>query len=313
MYRRYWKYTSIHDLAVVFTAVTASSILMAGFVVVGMNRLFVEFSRVVILNDWLMTLAVAGGLRVAVRVLSEANDAVSRCRAPPRAARVDCRRRTGGQHGRAGDAPEPAAPDGAGGIRRRRRGEDRQASGGRPGAGADAAASPDRAIAGRPHGPHRDADRPGICRSHAGRDVPRGRRQIPDRARRVRAAGWPRRCQPPAEGRDCRSTPPQPRAGRHEHRGFRPGQGRADYRRRRLHRLGAGPSDRRRLARPARSPGARREQHLRRGGATPPGIPDGANQHDHRRHPRHRRDSPASSTRYVRRSSFMRRHTSTCR
>ncbi len=73
MYRRYWKYTSIHDLAVVFTAVTASSILMAGFVVFGMNRLFVEFSRVVILNDWLLTLAVAGGLRVAVRVLSEAH------------------------------------------------------------------------------------------------------------------------------------------------------------------------------------------------------------------------------------------------
>jgi FlaA1/EpsC-like NDP-sugar epimerase len=71
MYRRYWKYTSIHDLAVVFTAVTASSILMAGFVVVGMNRLFFEFSRVVILNDWLLTLAVAGGVRVAVRVLSE--------------------------------------------------------------------------------------------------------------------------------------------------------------------------------------------------------------------------------------------------
>ena len=46
MYRRYWKYTSIHDMAVVFTAVTASSILMAGFVVVGMNRLFFEFSRV---------------------------------------------------------------------------------------------------------------------------------------------------------------------------------------------------------------------------------------------------------------------------
>ena len=73
MYRRYWKYTSIHDLAVVFTAVTASSILMAGFVLVGMNRLFVEFSRVVILNDWLLTLAVAGGVRVAVRVLSEAH------------------------------------------------------------------------------------------------------------------------------------------------------------------------------------------------------------------------------------------------
>ena len=73
MYRRYWQYTSIQDLAVVFTAVTASSVLMGIFVGVGVRRWFDEFSRVVILNDWLITLAVTGGFRVAVRVLSEAS------------------------------------------------------------------------------------------------------------------------------------------------------------------------------------------------------------------------------------------------
>jgi FlaA1/EpsC-like NDP-sugar epimerase len=73
MYRRYWQYTSIHDLAVVFTAVSASSILMGVFVAFGVRQLFDEFSRVVILNDWLITLAATGGLRMAVRVLSEAN------------------------------------------------------------------------------------------------------------------------------------------------------------------------------------------------------------------------------------------------
>jgi FlaA1/EpsC-like NDP-sugar epimerase len=73
MYRRYWQYTSIHDLAVVFTAVSASSLLMGVFVAIGVLRWFDEFSRVVILNDWLMTLAVTGGLRVAVRILSETN------------------------------------------------------------------------------------------------------------------------------------------------------------------------------------------------------------------------------------------------
>ena len=71
MYRRYWRYTSIPDLAVVFTAVTASSLVMWAFVAFGVRRLFDEFSRIVIVNDWLLTLAVAGGFRVAIRVLSE--------------------------------------------------------------------------------------------------------------------------------------------------------------------------------------------------------------------------------------------------
>ena len=73
MYRRYWKYTSIQDLAVVFTGVAVSSIFMGIFVGVGVRRWFDEFSRVVILNDWLLTLALTGGFRVAVRVMSEAN------------------------------------------------------------------------------------------------------------------------------------------------------------------------------------------------------------------------------------------------
>ena len=71
MYRRYWRYTSIPDLFVVFTAVTASSLVMGVFVAFGVRRLFDEFSRVVIVNDWLLTLAVAGALRVGIRVLSE--------------------------------------------------------------------------------------------------------------------------------------------------------------------------------------------------------------------------------------------------
>src|SRR5437762_14209323 len=71
MYRRYWRYTSIPDLAVVFTAVTVSSVVMWVFVAFGIRRLFDEFSRVVIVNDWLLTMAVAGGLRVGIRVLGE--------------------------------------------------------------------------------------------------------------------------------------------------------------------------------------------------------------------------------------------------
>ncbi len=71
MYRRYWRYTSIQDLAVVLTAVTASSAVMAMFVGIGVGRMFDEFSRVVLVNDWLMTLAAAGGFRVALRVVHD--------------------------------------------------------------------------------------------------------------------------------------------------------------------------------------------------------------------------------------------------
>ena len=84
MYRRYWRYTSIPDLAVVFTAVTVSSLVMWVFVAFGLRRLFDEFSRVVIVNDWLLTLAVAGGLRIGIRVLSESTFP----RRPPRSARA---------------------------------------------------------------------------------------------------------------------------------------------------------------------------------------------------------------------------------
>ena len=73
MYRRYWRYTSIPDLAVVFTAVSASSVVMWIFVTFAIRRWFDEFSRVVILNDWLLTLAAAGGLRLAIRVFSESS------------------------------------------------------------------------------------------------------------------------------------------------------------------------------------------------------------------------------------------------
>jgi FlaA1/EpsC-like NDP-sugar epimerase len=72
MYMRYWRYMGIQDLAVIFTAVSASSVLMAMFVVFAVGRLiFEEFSRVVVVNDWLLTLATVGGFRVAFRVFGD--------------------------------------------------------------------------------------------------------------------------------------------------------------------------------------------------------------------------------------------------
>ena len=71
MYRRYWQYTSIHDLGVVFVAVSAASVCMAAFVALVHGTVIAEFSRVVLFSDWVMTLATAAGLRLAIRVITE--------------------------------------------------------------------------------------------------------------------------------------------------------------------------------------------------------------------------------------------------
>jgi FlaA1/EpsC-like NDP-sugar epimerase len=68
MYRRYWRYASINDLAVVVVGVTVSSLCMALFVTIEHPAFPVGFSRVVLFNDWLMMLALAGGVRLAIRV-----------------------------------------------------------------------------------------------------------------------------------------------------------------------------------------------------------------------------------------------------
>lgn len=71
MYRRYWRYASIHDLGVVFLAVSAAGVSMAVFVTIVHGTIITEFSRVVLFNDWVMTLATAGGLRLAIRAAYE--------------------------------------------------------------------------------------------------------------------------------------------------------------------------------------------------------------------------------------------------
>ena len=57
LYRRYWQYTTIPDVALVFAAVAASSLLMGAFVVLGRGQFFFEFSPVVVLNNLMMTMS----------------------------------------------------------------------------------------------------------------------------------------------------------------------------------------------------------------------------------------------------------------
>jgi FlaA1/EpsC-like NDP-sugar epimerase len=76
MYRRYWRFATATDLLAVTLAVSASSVGMAVYVALGQAlQLLGDFSRAVLLIDWLLTLALIGGLRMSIRVIGEAQKA----------------------------------------------------------------------------------------------------------------------------------------------------------------------------------------------------------------------------------------------
>lgn len=77
MYRRYWRYTSLPDLMAVLVAACASLVAMSIFVTaVWVLDPLVEFSRVVLLLDGVLTFLALAGLRVSVRLLYESRDRV---------------------------------------------------------------------------------------------------------------------------------------------------------------------------------------------------------------------------------------------
>lgn len=76
MYSRYWRYSSTQDLVAIVLAVSAASVVMAVFV--GVSRVtghVQEFARPVLMIDWLLALALAGGLRMSVRIIGDAREA----------------------------------------------------------------------------------------------------------------------------------------------------------------------------------------------------------------------------------------------
>jgi FlaA1/EpsC-like NDP-sugar epimerase len=75
MYNRYWRYATATDLLAVTLAVFASSVIMAALVGIGRAVGVVpDFSRPVLLIDWLLTMGLLGALRMSVRVIGEANE-----------------------------------------------------------------------------------------------------------------------------------------------------------------------------------------------------------------------------------------------
>jgi FlaA1/EpsC-like NDP-sugar epimerase len=73
MYGRYWRYASVQDLIAVLLGASVASVAMAVLVAVGlMSQVVAEFSRPVLLIDWLLTFISVGGLRMSVRVVGDA-------------------------------------------------------------------------------------------------------------------------------------------------------------------------------------------------------------------------------------------------
>lgn len=77
LYKRYWRYASVWDLVAVVLAVSAAEVVLGSAIlgtVLVQRQIFdyiIEFSRSVILIDWLVTLILIGGVRMAVRLFSE--------------------------------------------------------------------------------------------------------------------------------------------------------------------------------------------------------------------------------------------------
>ena len=77
LYRRMWIYASIQELKLLFFAVTTSSVVVSVVVVLLLAfQLLPYFPRSTLPIDWLLSLALIGGFRFSIRLLSE-NQAAS--------------------------------------------------------------------------------------------------------------------------------------------------------------------------------------------------------------------------------------------
>jgi FlaA1/EpsC-like NDP-sugar epimerase len=89
MYRQLWIYASIKEMRSVLVAVTTASVLLS-VAVIGMTFIqirlpnYLGFPRLVLVSDWLLSLILVGGLRLAVRALAETRGNASNEKGHPR-------------------------------------------------------------------------------------------------------------------------------------------------------------------------------------------------------------------------------------
>ncbi len=72
LYRRLWAYASINELKIIALAVSTASVIVT-IIVSLVSTLFVskDFSRLVLVIDWLLSLLAVGGLRFSYRIIAE--------------------------------------------------------------------------------------------------------------------------------------------------------------------------------------------------------------------------------------------------
>lgn len=74
IYRRLWRYASTRELVLIFSAVTTASMLVSG-IMIGLFAAgaFFGFPRSALVIDWLLSLALVGGLRFIFRLVAESS------------------------------------------------------------------------------------------------------------------------------------------------------------------------------------------------------------------------------------------------
>jgi FlaA1/EpsC-like NDP-sugar epimerase len=85
MYRRMWAYASTHELKIIVIAVTTASVIVSlALVLLRALDVLPYFPRSTLPIDWLLTLALVGGLRFSLRILAEGQQSSSRIRSSRR-------------------------------------------------------------------------------------------------------------------------------------------------------------------------------------------------------------------------------------
>ncbi len=89
LYRRYWPYASARDLLIAAVTISASSGLFAALVIIAQTSgLLAEFPLSILAIDWLLTMAMVGGVRIAGRLLADLDSLSSASGAGPDLKRV---------------------------------------------------------------------------------------------------------------------------------------------------------------------------------------------------------------------------------
>ena len=78
IYRRLWRYASTRELVLILAAVTtASMVVSAAMIGLFAARVFIGFPRSILVIDWLLSIALVGGLRFTFRLMAESTSSAA--------------------------------------------------------------------------------------------------------------------------------------------------------------------------------------------------------------------------------------------